>query len=232
MEAGHTVRGRVQQAAELGGEGELGTVEGDQVDRGDGFRVAVGAGDFLSYDTGVAGLLVREGEFGEALDDEAGVDLEELHRVGDEPLFGEVAVALVGGLRKGVLEARLDALRAVVRDADGLGDLVGGEETDAPDVGGEAVRLVLDDGDRRVAVLLVDAHRDRRGHLDGLEEEHDLLDRLLLLPGLGDLLGAFGAEPGNLDEALGLVLDDLERVQAEVLGDAVGEDGADALDEA
>lgn len=140
-------------------------------------------------------------------------------------------MALVGGLRQRVLQARLDALRTVVRDADGLGDLVGGEEADAPDVGREPVRLVLHDGDGGVAVLLVDAHGDGRGHLDGLEEEHDLLDGLLFLPGVGDLLRPLGSEARDLDQPLGLLLDDLEGVQPEVPGDPVGEDRADALDQ-
>lgn len=238
VETGHPVLGGAQEAQQLGREGEFGAVEGDQIDGRDRVRAAVGTGDLLAYDarlpyaTGLVLVLGRLRQFRQAFDDQARVHLEQLHRVGDQLLLGEEAVALVGGLRQGVLEARLDALGAVVRDADGLGDLVRGEEADAPDVGGQAVGLVLDDRDRRVAVLLVDAHRDRRRHLDGLEEKHDLLDRLLLLPGVGDLLGALGAEAGDLDEALRLLLDDLERVQPEVPGDAVGEDRADALDQA
>ncbi len=90
MEAGHAVRVGAEEPAELGGEGEFGAVEGDEVDGGDGVLAAVGTGNLLPYDPGVARLLVREGEFGEALDDEAGVDLEELDRVGDQTLLGEV----------------------------------------------------------------------------------------------------------------------------------------------
>ncbi|MGW3873736.1 hypothetical protein ACWEC4_36525 [Streptomyces sp. NPDC005055] len=57
-------------------------------------------------------------ELGEAVDDQAGVDLEQPHGIGDELLLWEEAVALVRGLRQGVLENGLDLVRAVVRDAD------------------------------------------------------------------------------------------------------------------
>ena len=79
------------------------------------------------------------------------------------------------------------------------GDGVGGLEPDPPHVGGQPVRLVADDGDRRVAVFLVDPHRQRGGHPDALEEDHHFLDRLLLGPGGGDHRGALGAQPVDLD---------------------------------
>src|SRR4029453_8226801 len=48
--------------------------------------------------------------------------------------------------------AGLDARAAVGGEPDALGDLVGGLEADAPDVGGQAVRLVGDDLDGLLAV--------------------------------------------------------------------------------
>ncbi len=206
-------------------------MEGDEVHGTDGLVPAVGSGHLLPDDPRIAPVLRHLAQLAQTLDDQPGVDLEQLHGIGDQPLLRQKAVPLVGGLRQRVLQAGLHALGTVVRDADRLGDLVGGEEADAPDVGGELVGAFLHDGDRRVAVLLVDPHGDGGGHLDGLQEEHDLLDRLLFLPGVGDLLGAFGAETGDLDEALGLLLDDPQGVDAEVLGDAVGEDRPDALDQ-
>lgn len=225
-EARHPVLAGAQQPDHLGGEGELGAVEGDQIDGGDPLGPALGPRDRLADDALLGDQLAQ------AVDHQARVDLEELHRVGDELLLGQEAVALVGGLGQGVLKPRLHSLRAVVRDADGLGDAVGGEEADAPDVGGQPVGLVLHHGDRGVLVLLVDAHGDGGGDADALEEDHHFLDGLLLLPGGSDELGALGAEAGHLHEAPRLLLDDVERVRAEVLHDAVGDAGADALDQA
>lgn len=226
LEAGHPVLRGAQQTMHLGGQGDLGAVEGDQVHGGDRLTV-LGARHLLPYD---ALRVLRE--LGQAVDDEPGVDLEQLHPVGDQPLLGQEAVPLVGGLRKGVLEPGLDPLGAVVRDADGLRDAVGGEESDAPDVGSQPVGLVLHDGDRGVLVLLVDADGDGGGDADALEEDHDLLDRLLFLPGRGDHLRPLRAESGHLHEALRVLLDDVQGVDAEVGGDAVGHDRPDALDQA
>ena len=53
------------------------------------------------------------------------------------------------------LQAGLDPLRAIGRDAHRLGDGVGGFEPDPPHVGGQTVRLVADHADRRIGVLLV-----------------------------------------------------------------------------
>ena len=52
--------------------------------------------------------------------------------------LGEVAVAVVGGLRQRVGQAGLDPLGAVAGDADRSGDRVGGLEADAPHVGRRA----------------------------------------------------------------------------------------------
>ncbi len=141
-------------------------------------------------------------------------------------------MTVIGRLRQRVLQTRLHPFGAVVRDPDRLRDRVRGLEADAPDVRRQLVRTVLDHRDRRVTVLLVDPHRDRRGDADPLEEQHHLLDRLLLGPRGGDLRGAFRAEAGDLDQPARRLLDDLQRLQAEVVHDPLGEDRPDALDQA
>ena len=149
-----------------------------------------------------------------------------------EDVLREIAVAVVGGLGQGVGEAGLDALGAVARDADRRGDRVGGLEADAPDVRGQLVGLLLDGADRFVAVLLVDLHREGRGDADALQEDHDLLDGLLLGPRVLDARAAFRAEAGNFDQAVGLIVDDVHDVGAEVADHPFGHDRADALDQA
>ncbi len=54
------------------------------------------------------------------------------------------------GLREGVLQPCLDALRAIWRDAQALRDLIRRLEPDAPHVAGEAIGFMLDDADGRV----------------------------------------------------------------------------------
>jgi len=141
-------------------------------------------------------------------------------------------VPLPGGLRQHVLQAGLDPLGAVVRDPRGGGDGVRRLEPDAPDLGGQAVRLGADDVDRGAAVLLVDAHGQRGGHAHALQEDHDLLDRPLLLPRRGDQPGPLRAEAGHLGQPRRLLLDHPQRVGAEVVDDPLGQLGADALDQA
>jgi hypothetical protein len=141
-------------------------------------------------------------------------------------------VAVVARLRQCVGQAGGDPFRAVLGDADAGGDRVGGLEPDAPHVRGQLIRVLRDGLDRLIAVLLVDLHRQRRGHADALQEDHDLLDRLLLGPGVLDPRAPLGAEAVDLDEPVRLVVDDVHDVDAEVIDHAFGHHGADALDHA
>ena len=128
-------------------------------------------------------------------------------------------------------DPRLGALRRGRGDAELRGDLVGALEADAEDVDRELVGVLLDDRDRAILVGFVDAYGVRRGHAVGLEEEHHVLDAPLLDPRRRDALAADGADPFDLGEALGLLVDDLQGLHAEVLHEALGHDLADAPDE-
>ena len=117
-----------------------------------------------------------------------------------------------------------------MRDPDGLGDGVGGLEPDAPHLRRQPVGLVTDHRDGGAGVLLVDPHRQRRGHPDAGQEHHHFLDRLLLLPGVGDLLGPFGSQSVHLGQPGGLGLDDGQDVGAEMRHHPLGHHRADPLD--
>ena len=171
------------------------------------------------------------GQLGQAGADQVGGHAEDLRGVGEQVRLGQVAVPVVGGLGQRVLDAGLHPLRAVVRDPDRLGDRVGGLEPDPPHLGGQPVRLVAHHRDRRVAVLLVDPHRQRGGHPDALQEDHHLLDGLLLLPRPPDHRRAFRAQPGHLDQPPRLLLDHPQRVHAEVPDDPAGGPRPDPLDQ-
>jgi hypothetical protein len=140
-------------------------------------------------------------------------------------------VAVLGRLRQRELQAGLDPLGAVVGDTQALGELVGGLEPDPPHVGGQPIRLPADHLDGVVAVGLVDPHRQRGGDANALQEDHHLLDGLLLLPRGGDHLGALGAKTGHLDQPPRVLLDDLQGGRAEVVDDPLGHLGADPLDQ-
>ena len=65
-----------------------------------------------------------------------------------------------------------------------------------------------------------------------LQEKHDVLDFLLLLPALFDLLDPHFPDPGNRIEPVRVGLDDLKGVLAKFLDDLLRVLRADALDQA
>jgi hypothetical protein len=219
------------QAEQGVSQGPFGLIERRQVDGGD-LRCGLSRRGPGRRGDLVADHPVGGGELVQAGGDQVGGDVEDLGGVGDQVGGGQVAVPVVGGLGQGVGQAGLDPLRALRGDADRTSDGVRGLEPDPPHVGGQPVRLVAHDRDGRVAVFLVDPHRQRRGYPDALQEDHHLLDRLLLGPRGGDQRGALGAQPVDLGQPGRLVVDDVHDVHAEVRDHAFGHDRADALDQA
>ncbi len=222
-EGGHAVTARPQQPQQLARQRYLRPVKGHQVDRDSRL------GRVLPRDLLADHALLAD-ELAQRLDHRSGVDLQNLDRFGDQPLFGQETVTVPGGLRQREHQARLDALRAVMRNPDGLGDRVRRPETDSPHVGRQPVRLLAHHIDGAVGVLLVDPHRERGGHPDALEEDHHLLDRFLFLPGGRDRLRALGPEFGNLDQPVRLLFDDVEGIGPEMLDYPFGEFRPDSLD--
>jgi hypothetical protein len=222
--------GRVlQQAQQPGGQRTLGPVERDQPDRPPRSLPDVWGHGGSREGLGDHALLGHQ--LLQAASGELGVDVEQLGCLGDQLGLGQVAVAVLSRLRQGELQAGPDPLGAVVRDAQAAGELVGGLEPDPPHVGGQPIRLPADNLDGVVAVGLVDPHPKRGGHPHPLQEDHDLLDGLLLGPGGGDHGGALGAEPRDLDQPARPLLDHLQGGRAEVVHDPLGHPGPDPLDQ-
>ena len=163
--------------------------------------------------------------------DQLPIDLQDLRGLADHVRLGEVAVPVIGGLGERVLQPGFDPLRGVVRDPDRLGDRVGGLKADPPHFRGQPVGLAAHHRDRVLAVALVDPHRQRRGYPDAGQEHHHFLDRLLLLPCVGDPLGPFGSQPVHLDQPLGLLFDDGQDVGAEMRHHPLGHHRPDPLDQ-
>ena len=141
-------------------------------------------------------------------------------------------VALIGEVAQRVHHARGHARGRIVRQAQVVGDFVGGLEADAVNVVRQAIGIGLDEIDRGVAVLFVDLDGEAGVDAVALQEQHHLLDGFLLVPGAGDGLGALGADAQHFTDTLRRVIEHVQRLQPELLDDAIGRDGTDALDEA
>ena len=123
-------------------------------------------------------------------------------------------------------------LRRLRRQPQLLGQGVGRDEAHALDVFGELVGIGADHVDGLRAVGLVDAGGQPDRDLVRLQEEHQVLDVLLLGPGADDDVQLLGGDARHLTQPLGSALDDVQRLLAEALHDALGRLGADALDQA
>src|SRR6516225_1852303 len=89
-------------------------------------------------------------------------------------------------------------------------DLIGGAETDAADVAGQAIGVLRDELDGIAAVGFVDAHGARGADAVAVQEQHDLADDLLLGPAADDALRPLGADPCHLPQTARLPLDDVK----------------------
>ena len=78
----------------------------------------------------------------------------------------------------------------------------------------------------------VDLHRQAGADPVALQEDHDLFDLFLLLPGAGDPAGAPVADAGHLPQAMRGVFDHIQGLHPKDFDDAFGGDRADALDQA
>jgi hypothetical protein len=215
------------------GRAHLAVVEGGEVDGPvlvEGLRPRLAGGLVVGEGLDVDLLFGRQAL--DALGHQVRRHIEDAGALVDELALGGVDVAVVGHLAEGVGDAGLDSLGAVVGQAQLAGDLVGGEKADAVDVAGQAVGVVAHDVDAGIAVGLEDAHGVGGADVVALQEEHDLLDGLLLLPGPLDDGGAVHAHAQDLAQAPRLLLDDAQGVQLEAAHDAPGGHRADALDQA
>ena len=110
-----------------------------------------------------------------------------------------------------------------MRQAQILGNFVSGFEAHAVNISGELVRVLLHSGERGVPVGFIDLDRQVGADAMTVQKEHDIFDLTLLLPGLGDLAGALGADIGHFAQALGLLFDDVEGFSTEVIDDTSGQ---------
>ena len=117
-------------------------------------------------------------------------------------------------------------------DPDLLGDLVGSREADPVDVFRQHVRIAPNLLNRLIPIGLVDAYRPAGADAVAVEEQHDLADLLSLLPCLRDPLPALGADPIYRFQFGGAVFDHGENIGSKAPHQLLGENRADALDQA
>ncbi len=117
-----------------------------------------------------------------------------------------------------------------MRDADFLGNLIGGLEADAVDIAGEAIGIFANGFDGVLAVGFVDANGAAGADAVRVQENHDIANDFLLGPGIFDELAPHRADALNVLEAAGFRFDDVENLLAEFGDEFFGVDGADAFD--
>ena len=144
--------------------------------------------------------------------------------------FREAAVTLAGQFLQRVEDGGSRPERAVAVDPQLGRKFVGGLEADAANVVGQLVRVGLDLGDGLLAVGSVDADGPPRGDAVLGQEEHQLADLFLLLPALPDPLEALLADPVDLQQELGRLLEDFQRLLLVDADDLGGDFWADAAD--
>ena len=158
-------------------------------------------------------------------------EIEQRRRLLRQPRPRHEHVAVAALLVEHVAHARLRARRRVARHAQRRRQLVGRQEADAPHVEREAVRVLAHARDRRGAVLLVDARRERGRDAVALQEDHHLAHLALRAPGRADGARARRPDARHLADAARVAVQDLQRLDAEAIDDARRELGPDALDQ-
>ena len=134
------------------------------------------------------------------------------------------------GLGERIGDPRADADHGGLLDPEFLRDHIRGAEPDASDVARQPIRVFAHHLHGIGAVGLEDAHRPRRADAMLMQEDHDLADDLLIRPGRRDLGGPHRTDALDLPQPLGVGLDDVEHVLAELPDHALGVDRADAAD--
>ena len=158
--------------------------------------------------------------------------LQQFGRVVAQVGFARGRVPLLLERLQRVEDAGVEPGRRVVGKAQVDGDPVGGLESDPFDLPGHAVGLRQEHGPGLRSVAVHELHALRRRDAVGLEEDVDLAQHALLLPGALDRRRPLGADPRDAAQAGGLLAEHAKRVRAERVDDLVRVDPADARHEA
>ena len=111
------------------------------------------------------------------------------------------------------------------------GQAVGGDKPQAVDIQGQLIGVGGHHFHRLVAVLLIDLGGHAHADAQALKGHQDFPGGFVGLPVPANLVHLFGPDPGHLRQALRLVVDHGQGFGAEMGHQALGQFGADALDE-
>ena len=140
-----------------------------------------------------------------------------------------VAMAVFRQLAQCIEDSAATAPGVILLVAKFLCYAVGSLETDAPDVICQTVGIILHLLDTVLAVLLVDLCSVGGTDTVSLQEHHDVLHILLFLPAIANLANPALADAGYFEQTVGIVLNNLEGIQPEVLHNQLGHLRPDAL---
>ncbi len=132
-------------------------------------------------------------------------------------------------LLQGVDQPRLQTEGGIRRKAQFLGYAVRDPESDTPHLGRQPIGILLHDRHCAVSIMAVNAVGIGGGDSVPLQEEHDMLDALLLGPALTDLLQFCRRYAGNLGKPLRLFIQDPQDLLSEGLHHALGDYRTHAL---
>ena len=156
---------------------------------------------------------------------------QQLHRLQHQLAFRAIHMAVAGALMQAKRNAGPDARRRIQRQAQRLRQIVRRLKANAPNVARQPVRILLHHLQRVVTVLAVHLQRQSGAQAVPLQKNHQVLFRALLVPGVRNQGCALHAKARHLAQAPGILLNDLQRVHAKVLHNALGSFWANAFNE-
>ena len=140
-------------------------------------------------------------------------------------------MALPGHGVQEVQQPRGQAGRGQGVKVEAAGQAVGGEKPQAVDIQGQLIGVGGHHFHRPGAILLIDLGGHGHTHAQALQGHQHLPGRFMGLPVPANLVHLLGPDPGHLRQALRVVVDHRQGLGAEMGHQALGQFGADALDE-
>jgi hypothetical protein len=112
-----------------------------------------------------------------------------------------------------------------------LRERIGCYETNAIHIGSKTVRIFGNRGDRLIAILFIDLDGVGGGNAMPLEKQHDFFNRFLGLPRGLDRFDSLLGNAGDFDQAIDLLLDDVQGFELKVGHDTASGHGSHAFDQ-
>ena len=141
-------------------------------------------------------------------------DLEQLLGKGHQLIRRQAAMPLVHGLGQRIGNASANPDHRRFLDTELHGDGVGGLEANAPDIAGQAIRVLGHDLDGVGTIGLENPHCPRRADTVAVQENHDFPHRLLLGPGSENAGSAHRPDTVDLAQPVRRGLDNVEYLVA------------------